>query len=440
MLYHSITDLIGNTPLLEIPASVHGIPNLELYAKLEYYNPFGSVKDRTARYLIKDHLDTIRHNKKIVESSSGNTAKSLTILGSLYGATTKTVTNRINVQEQLDILKLLGTDIQQLPGKSECIDFTQANNPVELIEALCEEDPTRLHTDQYRNPNNTRAHYETTWPEIFADIGMVDYVFNGLWTTGSSWWVTEFFREKNSELVSIGIVSSPDDFIPWIRTVQEMFEVWLYSPTLYSDIAEVNSLEALRAMVKLNRLVGMLCGPTTGAVFHGICHHFINNPITSATPKKAVFIACDRMEPYLSYIKQRMPEVFHHDHKLCILKVTAEDEKNHGKHYSPEQVEHIIQSNIATIIDIRSNKSFVLWHLPWSLNIPYEVFTELIDYGTIADPQKPLLLVCPIGEKTKKLCAYLNMLWLDASILEWWLHARKDSWRQLTVPVHHWHQ
>lgn len=124
MIIKSITECIGQTPLLLIPESVHGIFGLEMYAKLEYLNPFGSVKDRTALGILKgsEALD-------IIESSSGNTAKALGILAGLAGQKFLTVTNRIKQREIEDILRIIGVEIKNLPPGSECPDPNDPNSP-----------------------------------------------------------------------------------------------------------------------------------------------------------------------------------------------------------------------------------------------------------------------------------------------------------------------
>ena len=102
MIYQNIVEAIGNTPILKIDPKVHGLKNIELYAKLEYMNPFGSVKDRTAKALLYDALeDAIKNNKKVIEFSSSNTAKALAVLCSINGLKYKTYSNRIKVSELL---------------------------------------------------------------------------------------------------------------------------------------------------------------------------------------------------------------------------------------------------------------------------------------------------------------------------------------------------
>ena len=114
MILNSIVDYIGNTPLLKIPEEVHGVQNVTLYAKCELFNPLGSVKDRTALGLLKEHIDILKNNgKTFVESSSGNTAKAMQVILSMNGIKFKTITNRIRAPEIRDILLSLGTDMAE---------------------------------------------------------------------------------------------------------------------------------------------------------------------------------------------------------------------------------------------------------------------------------------------------------------------------------------
>ncbi|MET9972021.1 pyridoxal-phosphate dependent enzyme, partial [Streptomyces sp. NPDC006356] len=157
MRYDSITEAIGNTPLVRIDPAVHGLRNIDLYAKLELLNPFGSVKDRAAWNMARPHLATAaEEGGQVVELSSGNTAKALAVLAGMHGLTFKSVTNRMRIPEIKDLLLLLGAQIEELPGQSECLDPTATDDPLTLFHrALSEPDSSYLHTDQYFNPRNT---------------------------------------------------------------------------------------------------------------------------------------------------------------------------------------------------------------------------------------------------------------------------------------------
>lgn len=126
MLINKITDVIGKTPIIKIDPKIHGLSNIELYAKLEYLNPFGSLKDRTAYGMLQDSIDDIKNSKmSVIETSSGNTAKALQCICSINGIDFITVTNRIKVSESKNILKFLGTNV---------IEVSKDVNAVERIE------------------------------------------------------------------------------------------------------------------------------------------------------------------------------------------------------------------------------------------------------------------------------------------------------------------
>ena len=98
MLYKSVTELIGNTPLIEISKEITKLKNINVYAKCELYNPFGSLKDRAGYAMLKDEIQKLKENNMtVIESSSGNTAKALQIICSMNGIPFKTVTNRIKI-------------------------------------------------------------------------------------------------------------------------------------------------------------------------------------------------------------------------------------------------------------------------------------------------------------------------------------------------------
>lgn len=305
MLYTHITQIIGNTPLLQIDPAVHQLANVELYAKLEHLNPFGSLKDRTAWGLVKDALpQMIKKQQTIVEFSSGNTAKALAILASVHGLDFQTMTNRIKVPEVYNILKVVGADIDTLPGNTECPDYT-------YLEQQTQDHPEHyFHTDQYRNEKNYLTHYETTGREIFEDLGPVDYLYGGLGTAGSTRGVAAFLHEKNPALQSIGVVAELGHSIPGLRNIDEMQEMGIFEQSLYQDFVVVDIPHALDAMLTLVRGCGVLAGPSSGAVYSGIRQHLQAQNLYWTRPMKVVFIVCDRMEWYISYLQQHRPDLF----------------------------------------------------------------------------------------------------------------------------------
>ena len=433
MLYKSVTELIGNTPLIEISKEITKLKNINVYAKCELYNPFGSLKDRAGYAMLKDEIQKLKENKMtVIESSSGNTAKALQIICSMNGIPFKTVTNRIKIPETKEILKVAGAEIEELPGLSECPDPTDPNDPVAYIERIVSENPNKYyHTNQYTNLKNPKAHYEHTGKEIYDDLGKVDYFFGTLGTTGSSRGTIEYLLEKNKNLKKIGIIAEKRDTIPGIRNKDEMYEVGIFNKSLYDEIVSVNSDEAVEEMLVLNRKCGILGGPTSGAAFKGTLKYLREIDDKLKEPANAVFIACDRMEWYMSYIKKRRPEIFDSEIKRETIRTLTEEDMKYAKTIDINNAEEWIEKNNPIIIDLRGNLAYKNGHIANAINITDIFFEDLVDNGTPFSKENSVLLVCSIGDKSKKFSSLLNKKGMNVYSLENGMIA----WRENSFPL-----
>ena len=433
MLYKSVTELIGNTPLIEISKEITKLKNINVYAKCELYNPFGSLKDRAGYAMLKDEIQKLKENKMtVIESSSGNTAKALQIICSMNGIPFKTVTNRIKIPETKEILKVAGAEIEELPGLSECPDPTDPNDPVAYIERIVSENPNKYyHTNQYTNLKNPKVHYEHTGKEIYDDLGKVDYFFGTLGTTGSSRGTIEYLLEKNKNLKKIGIIAEKGDTIPGIRNKDEMYEVGIFNKSLYDEIVSVNSDEAVEEMLVLNRKCGILGGPTSGAAFKGTLKYLREIDDKLKEPANAVFIACDRMEWYMSYIKKRRPEIFDSEIKRETIRTLTEEDMKYAKTIDVNNAEEWIEKNNPIIIDLRGNLAYKNGHIANAINITDIFFEDLVDNGTPFSKENTILLVCSIGDKSKKFSSLLNKKGMNVYSLE----NGMTAWRENSLPV-----
>ena len=433
MLYKSVTELIGNTPLIEISKEITKLKNINVYAKCELYNPFGSLKDRAGYAMLKDEIQKLKENNMtVIESSSGNTAKALQIICSMNGIPFKTVTNRIKIPETKEILKVAGAEIEELPGLSECPDPTDPNDPVAYIERIVSENPnTYYHTNQYTNLKNPKVHYEHTGKEIYDDLGKVDYFFGTLGTTGSSRGTIEYLLEKNKNLKKIGIIAEKGDTIPGIRNKDEMYEVGIFNKSLYDEIVLVNSDEAIEEMLVLNRKCGILGGPTSGAAFKGTLKYLREIDDKLKEPANAVFIACDRMEWYMSYIKKRRPEIFDSEIKRETIRTLTEEDMKYAKTIDVNNAEEWIEKNKPIIIDLRGNLAYKNGHIANAINITDIFFEDLVDNGTPFSKENSVLLVCSIGDKSKKFSSLLNKKGMNVYSLE----NGMTAWRENSLPL-----
>ena len=411
MIYNNITDMIGNTPLLKIAPEVHGLPNIDLYAKLEMMNPFGSVKDRIAWGMVKDDLADIKaQGKTIFENSSGNTAKALQVIAGMNGVKTKLITYLAKVDGVKDIIRLLGAEIEEVLGGSECFDPNDPNDPQFLIEKAVKADPGKAYfPSQFTNPKNPDVHYATTGKEIADDLGRIDYFFGGLGTSGSTLGAAKRLRDETSpHLQTIGICASKNDFIPGIRSLDQMWESGLFTKDNYADFVYVDSGDSVDAMMQLVRGSGILCGPTSGASYLGTLRYLQKIAPTLTERKTAVFIVCDRLEWYMDYIKTRRPHYFHQEPKAGSLRAFTQTPANDdGVIAAPDAQNWIAQHN-PLIIDIRGNLAYKMAAMPRAVNIPWEIFETMIDGADPFPKDRPVLLACPSGERTTRYAAYLR--------------------------------
>ncbi|MDT0268523.1 pyridoxal-phosphate dependent enzyme [Streptomyces sp. DSM 44915] len=417
MRYDDITEAIGNTPLVRIDPAVHGLRTIDLYAKLELLNPFGSVKDRAAWGMLRPGLPAaVAAGAQVVELSSGNTAKALAALAGMHGLTFKSVTNRMRVPEIRELLLLLGAEIEELPGRSECLDPTDTDDPLtQFHQALAEDGAAYLHTDQYFNPRNSEAHATGTGPEIVKDLGgrAPDWFIACVGTAGSSSGVARVLREQDPGVGVVGLVAQKSDFIPGIRTLDEVNEVGLFDPGTYDTIEAVSADEAIDGMVALNRRCGLLAGPTSGAAFHGAVRYLRERdaePVGEGERRTAVFIACDRVESYLSYVRQRRPELLGaRPHRNALATVT-EAELAAVRSLDVAAAREWIASDRPLVIDLRGSHAYAALHLAGSLNMVDELFEQQVRGGLPFGRNQPVLLVCPVGEKSALFAALLTRM------------------------------
>jgi len=426
MLVKHVSELIGNTPLFKIPPQVHGLKNINLYAKLELLNPFGSVKDKSAWNVLKDDIEQIaRDGKTVIESSSGNMAKAMQLVCSAYGVPFKIVTNRIKVREVKQILQLLGADVDELPGLSECPDPTDPNDPITFIEQIMSANPGKyFHTSQYTNEKNIHAHYNSTGREVWedlqaADAGEVDYFIGGLGTTGSTRGAGTFLKEKNDQMKNIGVIASKGQLLPGIRNVDEMYEVGLFRKDFYDDIIEVSMDESIDAMLDLIRKCGILAGPTGGGSLAAALKYFKEIDGTLTRKHNAVFIVCDRVEWYLSYLQKYRPELFGLAVKKDSLKAITKEQADNAPEVDCDALETLLTQSVKpVIIDMRGSLAFKASRIPGSLNIPTDGLEDIADMGVPFANDQKVVLVCPTGEVSKRFAAYFKTKGVDISSLE----------------------
>jgi cysteine synthase B len=253
-------DAIGFTPLVEI-SRVCPNPDVRLYAKLEFMNPTGSVKDRVARYLIDDleRSGRLRPDSIIIEPTSGNTGIALAMIGRRKGYRVAVVLPDNVTRERRQLLALFGAEIIDSPG------HLGSNGAVALARHLVERDERFVMPYQYGNPANPRAHEETTAEEIIADCPEVDVFVAGLGTGGTLMGVGRRLRRHNPELRVYAAEPLPGERVQGLRSLDEGFIPEIFDPTVLDGKFLVSNSEAIDALRELTEKEGIFAGVSCGA-------------------------------------------------------------------------------------------------------------------------------------------------------------------------------
>lgn len=187
-----------------------------------------------------------------------------------------------------------------------------------------------------------------------------------------------------------------------------MWESGLFTKDNYADFVYVDSVDSVDAMMELVQKAGVLCGPTSGTSYLGTLRYLQQVAPSLTERKTAVFIVCDRLEWYMDYIKARRPHLFGQTMKPGSLRVFEKAPVNDACSIAIETAQAWIDQNNPAIIDVRGNLAYKMTTLPGAINIPWELFETMIDAAAPFPKDKPLLLVCPVDEKTARYAAYLQ--------------------------------
>lgn len=286
----SILDLVGNTPLVR---ARNLVPNsrVALYFKLEGQNPGGSVKDRPALNMIRSGLERgeITSESRLIEATSGNTGIALAMIASLYGLEMELVMPENATRERVQTMLAYGARVTLTPA-SAGIEGARDYADRMVREA------GYLMLDQFSNPDNWRAHYKSTGPEIWEDTGgRITHFVSSMGTTGTIMGTSTFLKEQAPEVQIIGVQPDSEASIPGIRKWPEAYLPRIYNPHKVDRILEVSEAEARLMSRRLAAEEGIFAGMSSGGAAAAA--------VRLASELDAgliVSIVCDRGDRYLS--------------------------------------------------------------------------------------------------------------------------------------------
>jgi cysteine synthase B len=292
--FNSLLDSVGHTPLVGLP---HLSPseNVRLWAKLEDRNPTGSVKDRAALAMViqaeKDGL--LQPGSTLLEPTSGNTGISLAMVARQRGYRLICVMPENTSAERAQLLRMWGAEIIWSPAAGG------SNEAVRVAKQLAEANPDWVMLYQYGNPANPGAHYETTGPEILADLPTITHFVAGLGTTGTLMGVGRFLREHRPDVQIVAAEPRYGEVVYGLRNIDEGFIPELYDESILSSRFSVGPRDALKRTRELLDTEGIFAGVSTGAILHAALG-IAQRAERAGAEADIAFIVCDGGWKYLS--------------------------------------------------------------------------------------------------------------------------------------------
>jgi cystathionine beta-synthase len=280
--FENISEAVGWTPLVRLGRAL-GDSACEAFAKIEYLNPMGSVKDRIARHMVRKALQEgrLRPGGVIIESSSGNTAMGLAMMASLEGLRCRMVVRRQTSREKLDALRALNVDLVLVDGDLPPEDPESYNKKAIR---LAKETPGSFFPDQHNNRENSEAHYRTTGPEIWQQMeGRIDYLVAGIGTGGTLCGVARYLKEQDPGIKVIAVDPAGSVFHDYFVTGKPgephpgLLEglgdeeiIGCPDFDLIDEMLVVTDREAFLATRELARTEAILAGGSSGAALWGV--------------------------------------------------------------------------------------------------------------------------------------------------------------------------
>jgi len=299
--YNSLLEMIGDaenpTPIVALRHVAP--PGVALYAKLEWMNPFGSVKDRTAKWMLEaleraSELDGCA----IIEPTSGNTGIALAAIAQLMGRPmTATVPHSMPIEKEV-LLRVLGAHVVHTPT-----DALPGRHPMDVAmdvaEQMIAESPGEyVMPNQYDNPANVQAHYESTGPEVWRQTeGAVRYFFAGLGTTGTVTGVGRFLKEQDPSIKVVAIEPVPGHHISGLKNLEETSVPGILDRSVIDEIVYVDDAQTAQVARRLHCEEALFAGSSSAAVIAGALRYL------EGREGVAVAILADSSQKAVSYLE-----------------------------------------------------------------------------------------------------------------------------------------
>ena len=309
-VYEDIFEMLPSeenpTPLVRIN-KLNPNPHFALYAKLEWLNPFGSIKDRPAWSMLRklEGEGKVGPGHNLVEPTSGNTGLSFAAMASARGYKLRAIVPGRIPKEKKTLLKIAGADLEVL-NDDVCPAPGLGDGSINRAKSHAKASPEEYTLpNQYENEANVDAHFRTTGPEIWRQTeGKITHFFGALGTCGTITGTGRFLKSKNPAVQVVAIVPSEGHDVPGLRNISQLHISKLFDSSVVDEIMEIDYKLAYRRALDLSRKEGLLAGPSSGLIFEGASE-------VAARTKSGlgVMVFCDNVFKYLSNMLKHHPEL-----------------------------------------------------------------------------------------------------------------------------------
>jgi len=412
--YDSIFGLLPNvdnpTPLVRLN-HVPGYDHTEVFAKLEWYNPFGSVKDRIAAEMLKEAESdgTIESGQRLVEPTSGNTGLGLAMVANARRYPLTTPLSDAIPLEKRTMLRFFGATVEELEDDLCPAPWAPEGAIARATEIA--EQPGFLMLNQYGNRANPEAHYRTTGPEVWRQTaGSVTHFVASLGTCGTITGAGRFLKEKSANVEVIGVYPAEGHDIPGVRSIRQLEQTDFFSPEDYNGLVEVENRHAYEMCLRLNREESIPAGPSSGLALAGALETIPDEP-----GNRVVVIFPDSAFKYASSVVKHLAGLGATPSRSKSKREELLDAMIENARHNPnltievESAHELWERERPLVVDVRDPDTYGRSHIASAINIPLLDLPQHL--GELPDDRAaPVLSVCQVGNTSLSGVLYLNSI------------------------------
>jgi len=401
-ILHMLSSVENPTPIVRLQR-ITPFKHTQVYAKLEWYNPFGAVKDRVAANLVRDAEERGEKLENLVEPTSGNTGMGLAMLSNAKGYKFAATLSKEIPLEKRAALRFFGTDLYELED-TLCPMPGQPEGAMAKATELSER-PGWRQLNQYKNPANPEAHFRTTGPEIWRQTGgKVTHFVASLGTCGTITGTGRFLKAQNPQVKVIGVHPADGHDIPGVRSRKALRVTDFFKPEEYDGVIEIGDPEAYWMCLRLNREESIIAGPSGGLALAGAFKSIPDEP-----GNIAVVIFPDNAFKYVSSFQKHLPELFPKLDEATAVAPSdpfaphlqaALDIAEKGPDVIDVRVAKQLLEAGVPVVDVRDPDEFAKSRIAAASNVPLPELSKGRTAGLPTDRHAPVITICARGKRS----------------------------------------